>query len=168
VRVRDARATAAILRAIGPSAFVDEVRTIDQVMDRLVRRDRTFAMITALFAAVAVLLACIGIYGVVAFRAARRTAEIGIRVALGATRGDVLWLIARDSAVLIAAGAVAGVPCAIAAAGGLRSMLFGVRPSDPFALGAAVVVLALTGLGASIVPARRAALVSPSEALRCD
>jgi ABC-type antimicrobial peptide transport system permease subunit len=149
-------------------AYTDEIRTVDEVMRGLVRRDRTFAGIAAVFAAVAVLLACIGIYGVVGFRAARRTAEIGIRIALGAGRHEVVWMVMRDTAVVLAAGAAAGIPAAIGAAGALRSMLYGVEPSDPVSIAGAAAVLAGTGLAAGFLPAWRAARVAPVEALRID
>jgi predicted permease len=162
---------AALVRAVASvdaRVFVDEIKTVDQVMHGLVRRDRTFAGIAAVFAAIAVLLACVGIYGVVAFRAGRRTAEIGIRIALGAGRRDVVWMVLRDTALVLAAGAAVGIPAAIAAAGALRGMLYGVEPADPLSVAGATAVLVGTGLTAGFLPARRAASIAPVEALRID
>jgi predicted permease len=164
-------AGAAIVRAISsvePRVFIDEIRTATEVVGRLARRDRTFASITGLFAAVAVFLACIGVYGIVAFRASRRTVEIGLRIALGARRRDVVWTMMRETLTLLAVGAAAGIPPALAAATALRTMLYGVQPSDAPTIVAAAATLVMIGAWAAFVPAHRASSIAPMDALRSE
>jgi predicted permease len=164
-------AGAAIVRAISsvePRVFIDEIRTATEVVGRLARRDRTFAAITGLFAAVAVFLACIGVYGIVAFRASRRTVEIGVRIALGARRRDVVWTMMRETLTLLAVGAALGIPTALAAATALRTMLYGVQPSDAPTIVAAAATLVMIGAWAAFVPAHRASSIAPMNALRSE
>jgi ABC-type antimicrobial peptide transport system permease subunit len=113
-------------------------------------------------------LACIGLHGVTAYSVARRTSEIGMRMALGARRVDVLWLILRQVVAITAVGLAAGVPMAIWAARGVSAFLFGVTPADPLSLaGAAVLMLGVAAL-AGYLPARRAARLDPLTALRVE
>lgn len=123
-------------------------------------------MITSLcgaFGILALLLAAIGIYGTMAYALARRTTEIGIRTAVGAQRGDVLWIILRHSVILIAAGLVIGFPLALAGTRWTRSLLFGVPAADLVAVSAAVVLMALL---AGYLPTRRASRIDPMSAIR--
>jgi ABC-type antimicrobial peptide transport system permease subunit len=119
-----------------------------------------------MFGLLALVLTSIGIYGVVAYQVTRRTGEIGIRMALGAQRTDVLWMIVRETLWVLAAGAALGLPAAVAAAQVLRSLLFGLGPSDPPTIVLAAAALALAGTLAGFLPARRAASLSPMDALR--
>jgi ABC-type antimicrobial peptide transport system permease subunit len=121
-----------------------------------------------MFAGVATVLSMIGVYGVLAYSVAGRTREIGIRVALGARRADVLRLVLGDIAILTAAGIVAGLMGAAAVTRYLRSMLFGLTPLDPFTFAAAAVLFAGVATLAAFLPARRAAEVDPLVALRCE
>jgi putative ABC transport system permease protein len=128
--------------------------------------DRLMAMLSGFFAALAMLLAMIGLYGVMSYMVARRRSEIGIRMALGANSGDVSKMILREAGVLLAVGLGIGTGLALAAATAAGALLFGLKPNDPATLGTAVAALATAALGASYLPARRAARLDPVEALR--
>jgi predicted permease len=154
--------------AIDGEALIGEVRTLPQVIRTQLRQDRMFATLAGFFALLALALGAIGIYGIVAYRVAHRTAEIGVRMALGAQKGDVLWLIMRETLVLLAAGAAIGVPAALAAARLIKSLLFALDPSDPLTIACATVVLFAAGALAGFLPARRASSVEPALALRSD
>jgi ABC-type antimicrobial peptide transport system permease subunit len=124
------------------------------------------ATLSSLFAALAVVLACVGLYGVMAYSVARRTSEIGIRMALGAGRAQIVGTILRESALLILAGVALGLPIAIAVARVISSRLYGLKPADPLTIAGTILLLAaVTGL-ASYIPARRAMKVDPLVALR--
>jgi ABC-type antimicrobial peptide transport system permease subunit len=156
------------IQAIDGDALISEVRTLPQVVRSQLRQDRMFATLASFFALLALALGAIGIYGIVAYRVAHRTAEIGVRMALGAQKGDVLWLVMRETLVLLAAGAAIGVPAALAAARLIKSLLFGLDPSDPLTIACATVVLFAAGALAGFLPAWRAASVQPTQALRCE
>ena len=156
------------IQAIDGDALISEVRTLPQVVRSQLRQDRMFATVASFFALLALALGAIGIYGIVAYRVAHRTAEIGVRMALGAQKGDVLWLVMRETLVLLAAGAAIGVPAALAAARLIKSLLFGLDPSDPLTIACATVVLFAAGALAGFLPARRAASVEPTLALRTE
>ena len=117
------------------------------------------------FAIVALLLAAIGIYGVMAYSVRRRTREIGTRVALGADRGDIIRLIMREGGVITAAGVVIGLAAGLMAARSLSAVLYGVPPADPLSLGSPPSCCRLTGMAACYVPARRAARIDPARTL---
>ena len=175
VHVRTAGESAALVAALrreiqaaDSDALVSEIRTLPQIVRSQLRQDRMFATLAGFFAALALLLGAIGIYGIVAYRVARRTAEIGIRMALGAQKRDVLWLIMRETLVLLAAGATVGVPAALVAARLIQSLLFALGPSDPLTVACATVVLFAAGALAGFLPARRAASVEPTAALRSE
>jgi predicted permease len=131
-------------------------------------RDRVVAMLSGFFGVLALLLATLGLYGVMAFVVSRRTSEIGIRMALGAERAAILKMILKEALALVALGLVAGTALALALAHTVRSLVFGLEPHDPLTLGIAGLVLGLVGVGASLVPARRAARLDPVVALRCE
>jgi putative ABC transport system permease protein len=137
------------------------------IRDTLVR-ERLLAMLSGGFGALAAILTLVGLYGLVAYTVARRTNEIGIRMALGARGGDIARLIVQETGVLLVVGIVAGVVLALAGGRAAASLLFGVRPHDPLTLLGAVLGLALIALGASYVPSRRAMKIEPVAALRVD
>ncbi|HEY2963919.1 MAG TPA: ABC transporter permease [Pyrinomonadaceae bacterium] len=139
----------------------------DQVHERL-KQDRLIAQLVSFFGALALILACIGLYGVMAHGVARRTNEIGIRMALGARSGNIAWMILRETLLLVAIGLLIGVPTALLAAKFISAQLFGLKPADPAALIGAAVVLTLVALFAGYFPARRASRVNPLNALRYE
>jgi ABC-type antimicrobial peptide transport system permease subunit len=156
------------LASLDPTVPVYRVRPFDAVV-RGTLAQRTFALaLVQAFAVIAVLLAAIGLYGVLAYSVARRTREIGVRMALGAQKGHVLGLIVRESAAVVGLGALIGGAGALAAGKAAAGLLFGIGPLDPVALGAAALVLALVCAVATLLPARRAARVDPAVALRAE
>jgi predicted permease len=168
----DPRGIAAALRsaiwAVDSEVPIPEVRTLEQVMERSVAQRRFQAMLVVLFAAAALALAAFGTYGVVSYAVARRRAEMGIRMALGAKRSDVLKMVLRQGMMPVVAGLAAGAMAALAIGRSVASLLFQVSPHDPVAFIAAGAVLLLVSVVACLVPARRATRVDPTEALRCE
>jgi putative ABC transport system permease protein len=154
------------VRRIDPDQAVAAVSTFEARVARSVAQPRLQTTLLASFAAVAVLLAAIGIYGVMAVAVVQRTKEIGIRMALGAVRGDVLTLVVRQGFALAAAGVTLGVLGGLALTRLMRSLLFSVSATDPTVFGGIVALLAGTALLACYLPARRAARVDPMTALR--
>jgi putative ABC transport system permease protein len=144
------------------------VRTMDEVIGRSIAERRFTMLLLASFAAVAVLLAAIGVYGVLAYLVSQRTQEIGVRLAIGATPGDVVRLFVREGAGLILLGVACGLAGAFAVSRALSTLLFGVTTTDPITFAAVAGTLAVVALLASYFPARRAARVDPSSALRAD
>ena len=131
-------------------------------------KERLLATLSSFFGALALLLTCVGLYGVMAYAVARRTAEIGIRLALGARRDRILWLVLGETLWLTLAGIAAGVPLALWAARYARSELFGVSPADPLTIGVTVASLLGVAALAGYLPARRAIGVDPMVALRYE
>ena len=129
-------------------------------------RERLMASLSAFFGFLAALLAMVGLYGVVSFMVVRRRNEIGVRMALGATRKDILALVLREAGTLLAVGLAIGIVLAIGAASFARSLLFGLQPSDPATIAIAAVGLAAVAAAASLLPAHRAATLDPVTALR--
>jgi len=126
------------------------------------------ATLSGFFGVLALVLASIGLYGILAYNVAGRTNEIGLRMALGAARRDVIWMVLREALLLTLIGVLIGVPLAVASGRLVSSLLFGLTPSDPLSIGlAAIVMLAVAAL-ASYLPARRAAQVDPMVALRYE
>jgi putative ABC transport system permease protein len=137
----------------------------DQIGQSLLA-ERLLATLSGFFGALAVVLAMIGLYGVMSYTVAERTSEIGIRMALGARRADVTAMILRKAATLLVAGLALGAGLSLAAASAASALLFGLKPRDPVTLGIAAAVLAAVALGASYLPARRAAAVDPIASLK--
>jgi len=130
------------------------------------QNERIFASLTSGFGLLALALACVGIYGIMAYSVANRRNEIGIRLALGAQPGQVRGMILRESTGLAVAGIVAGVGAALGLTRLVKSMLYGIQPWDPASLAGGVLILLAVALAASWIPARRAAGLQPMEALR--
>ena len=156
------------LRALKEEIQVSPVRTMDDLIGSQLAGDRMIAVLLSVFGCGALLLAAIGIYGVMAYTAAQRTHEIGIRIALGAEQRDILKLIVGQGMVLIAIGAGLGLALAFATTWVLQSVLFGVSATDPLTFTVVLVVLVVVALLACYVPARRATKVDPLEALRYE
>jgi ABC-type antimicrobial peptide transport system permease subunit len=129
-------------------------------------RERVMATLAGGLGALALVLASVGLYGLLSYTVASRTSEIGVRMALGASRGDVLWLVVGDAGRLIALGLMVGLPAALLSSRIVSSMLFGLTPTDPATLAGAAAVLGASSLLASLLPARRAVNVDPMVALR--
>jgi ABC-type antimicrobial peptide transport system permease subunit len=129
-------------------------------------RERLFVALTSAFGALALALASIGIYGVMAHGVSRRTSEIGLRIALGAERRKVLAMVLREASTMAGVGALMGVAAALALSGFIRAMLFGITPTDPLTVGGAVLAMMTVALLAGWVPAWRASRLDPMTALR--
>ena len=147
---------------------VTRVTLLREEVNDSVRLNRSAAELSSAFGGLALFLSCIGVYGTMAYRVSRRTHEIGVRLALGARKSDVLWLITKECLILVVVGLVTGVPIALASTRMIASQLFGIGATDPATLTAAAVLLVLAALAASYVPARRATRVDPMVALRYE
>ena len=145
-----------------------QVQTMDRTVDEALFNERMLALLSASFGLLATLLAAIGLYGVMSYTVSRRTREIGIRIALGAERHSVLWLVLREVAFLTFIGIAVGAPSALGLSQFVKSQLFGIEPTDPATLLIAAGTLAFVGLLAGYIPARRAAGVEPVFALRYE
>jgi predicted permease len=143
-----------------------EFHNFETQVDESLLQERTIALLSSFFGALALLLAMIGLYGITAYAVARRRGEIGIRMALGASRGSVVRLVLRDVIVMLAAGTVLGVAASLAAGRLVASLLYGVKPADPATIAAAACVLAAATAIAGCLPALRASRLDPSAALR--
>jgi predicted permease len=155
----------AAIRELDP-AIVSTFQDYPSLIERQLVRDRVIAGLSGFFGLLALMLAALGLYGVMAFAVSRRTAEIGIRMTLGAERAAILKLILREALVLIALGLALGLGLSLALAHTVRSLVFGLEPNDPLTIGLACAALGLVGLGASFLQARRAAGLDPVTALR--
>ena len=153
---------------IDPNLPAFEIRTLATEVDAALVRERLLALLSTVFGAFALLLAGLGLYGVIAYAVRRRTKEIGIRIALGATRGEVGWLVLRETLRVAGLGILIGLPIALGTGRLIASFLYGLTPTDPMVLGASVAFLLATGLAAGYVPARRASRVDPMVALRYE
>ena len=151
-----------------PGASVATVMTMDARLSSAVAEPRFFAVLVGCFAALAFLLAAFGLYGLLSYTVAQRRGEIAIRMALGARRGDVLTLVVRQGAALVAAGAVVGLAAAAASSRVLESFLYGIATDDRLTFVAAPLALAAVALVACYIPARRATRVEPMEVLRFE
>jgi predicted permease len=156
------------LRAADPALAVLGVDALDDLVRDSLAQDRLVSQVVTLFGGLALVLAALGLYGVVAYATARRTNEFGLRMALGADGGAVTRLVLGEATRLLGAGLVVGIPAALAAVTLIRDQLYGVERVDPPSIGLAVAVLGASALVAATLPALRAARVAPIEALRSD
>jgi hypothetical protein len=157
-----------LVHSIDSNRAVFGVKTVDDVLSASLDQPRLNAQLLGFFASMAMLLACVGLYGLVALTVASRTREIGVRMALGAEPGRILRSVFADAGRLLAAGAVAGVGLTIGAERLLSTLLFGVSPADVPTIAGTVAALAVVALVAAYLPARRAAAVDPVEAMRAE
>jgi predicted permease len=155
----------AALAEIHPAIGVD-FRVLTQQIQESLMRDRLMATLAGSFGILAALLAVLGLYGVIAYMVARRRNEIGVRIALGSTRGGVVRLVLREAVLLLAVGMAIGLGLVLWAGQGAASLIYGMKPRDPLTLGSAVVLLAAVALLASYAPAWRASRLQPMDALR--
>ena len=154
------------LADINPDLTVLDMISLEEQVSRNFDNERLMARLTGLFGLLALVLACVGLYGVTAYSVARRTNEIGIRMALGAARKNVLALVMRGALAQVAIGLAIGIPLALAGGKLVATQLYGVKSYDPVILALAVVILAVCTVVAGFVPARRAASIEPMQALR--
>ena len=155
-----------VVQQVDPDLPLVNVRTQDQQIEADLQQERIFVTLTSGFGLLALTLAAVGIYGIMAYSVSNRTNEIGIRLALEAQPSEVRGMILRESAWLSVAGIVAGVAAAIALTRAVKSMLYGIQPYDPATLSAGVFLLLMVAIAASWIPARRAAGIQPMQALR--
>jgi predicted permease len=155
-----------VVKQAAPILPMVAVQTMDQRLSDSLVTDRMIADLSGAFGILAVVLVCIGLYGVMAYATSGRTNEIGIRIALGAQRTGILWLILRESLLLVLIGVTIGVPLVFVAGRWISSLLFGLQPADPVALAFAITLMFVIGVLASYIPARRATCIDPMLALR--
>ena len=157
-----------VLTSVNANVPILWVRSVDTRVNDVLSTETMIARLSSFFGALALLLACVGLYGVMSYTVNGRTKEIGLRMALGAQRTAVLWMVLREVMKVVLAGIVVGVPAALAASQFLRSMLFGLNPSDPLSLALVILLLGVVALLAGLIPARRATKVDPMVALRYE
>ena len=156
------------MRQFDPHVPIVGLETMDERIGFSLRTERLIASLSAVFGGLATLLAVIGLYGVMTYAVTRRTREIGVRMALGAPRGNVVWMVMREVLVLISVGVTVGVPMALAFSGIARSQLFGLDPHDPLTLVASIFTLGVAACAAGFIPALRASRIDPMQALRTE
>jgi predicted permease len=157
-----------VLKDIDKSLPVIKVTTLDHQLDESLSQQKLLTDLCTIFGAVALILSAIGIYGTIAYTVARRTIEIGIRMAIGAPRERVLWMMVRESVALTVIGLGLGVPLALFAARWIKSFLFGIRGADPLAIAAAILLVTIAALTAGYLPAHRATKIDPMRALKYE
>ena len=145
-----------------------DFRSQEEQINQTLFQERLFARLTSFFGALAALLACVGLYGVMAFTAARRTREMGIRMALGASRSQILELALRETLLLVTIGIAAGLLVALGASRLIATLLYGLKPTDPLTMAAAALLMVAVAALAGYIPARRASRVDPMVALRYE
>ena len=150
------------------SVPLTDLRTQEELLDRMLRSERLLAFLSTGFSVIATALAAIGLAGLLTYAVARRTGEIGLRMALGAAPGQMVGMVMRDSLKLIVVGLVVGVPCAYGIAKVLESSLYELAPADPVTMTASILILLVVSLAAAFLPALRAAKTAPITALRED
>ena len=156
------------VRALAPDVVVDNFRTMEQQIGSELVRERLLAMLSIAFAALAVVLSCVGVYGVVTYDVSRGLRDLGIRMALGAQRLDVLRQVIRGAVLISSIGIAVGLLAALVGTRVVGSLLFGVTARDPLTLAAAAALLMLTTVAASYIPARRASRLDPALVLRTE
>lgn len=156
------------IHALAPNVIIDSVETGGELVTDTLTSQALVAKLSAFFGALILGLLCVGLYGTLSYRVAHRTREIGIRIALGAKRQDILWMVVREVCIMLAIGSLGGIAGGIAATRLFQSILYGVGAADPISVAVALAALAAASLIAAVVPARRAVRVDPMVALRCE
>ncbi|HVW11741.1 MAG TPA: ABC transporter permease [Bryobacteraceae bacterium] len=158
----------AIVHDADPALPIWDFRTLDDQVSRSLNTERLVAALSSAFGILALLLSMVGLYGVMSFVVTRRTREIGIRLAMGATRLSAIWMVLGDALVMIAIGTVIALPCVWGLGRFVDSQLYQVKPTDPVTIVVAMLILCATAVGAALIPARRASAVNPTDALRFE
>ena len=158
----------ASVREVAPSMPVLSIKALTRLIDESVVQERLIASLSVLFGIVAVVLASVGLYGVLAYSVVRRTNEIGIRMAIGAFPRNIVWMVLRETLILVAAGVVCGIPIALGLSRFVESLLFGLEPNDALTIAAVALLMVVIALVAATAPARRAARIDPLVALRYE
>jgi macrolide transport system ATP-binding/permease protein len=161
-----ANAAREVVRQADSRIPVTNLKTQEAVIDQTIGQERTFATLCTAFALLAVAIACVGLYGTMAYSVARRTNEIGLRMALGAERKRLIWMVLREVVAMAAAGLAIGLPVALVTTKFVKSFLFDLKPNDPTAIAGAAIVLVLAAIAAGYGPAWRASRIDPWLALR--
>jgi macrolide transport system ATP-binding/permease protein len=156
------------IKAVDPNVPISLSKTLDTLVSDSAASQIALAKLSVFFAGLALLLACVGLYGVMSYTVAGRTREIGVRMALGAARSDVMQLVLLESVLLVTIGIGIGIPLSLASSRLLRSFLFGLKATDPLSLITVILLLAMVAVLAAFIPARRAANVDPMVALRYE
>jgi predicted permease len=155
-------------QSIAPTVPIFSIKSVNELATRTISNEMLIAKLSSFFGSIALLLAAIGLYGLMSYAVAGRTREIGLRMALGAQRTNVLWLVLREALLLVVAGVVVGVPAAFLSSRLLNSMIFGLKSTDPISMLVVVVVLGVIAAFAGFIPARRATKIDPMVALRYE
>jgi ABC-type antimicrobial peptide transport system permease subunit len=148
--------------------LVGSITSVSHEVGEALLQERLVSLLATVFGALALVLACIGLYGVLSYSVVRRTREIGIRVAVGARPAGVAWLVLRETVVVVACGVAVGVPVALWVARFVERQLFDVTSRDPLAIAGAMLSLIMVAAIAGLIPARRASRIDPIHALRCE
>jgi predicted permease len=157
-----------LVKSVAPNYQISHAATMEILRDSLIAQDRLLTFLSSLFGFLGTALALVGVYGMISYSVTRRTHEIGVRMSVGAQRGQVLWLFVRDAFMLLLFGVLLGTPLAVTLARLLEAMLYEVTASDPANISITVALLLLSGILAAYLPGRRATRVNPVQALRCD
>lgn len=165
--VMEAQLRAAAAEA-APRMPVLGIKPLATLIDATLLRERTIARLSILFGVIAVTLATVGLYGVLAYSVLRRRSEIGIRMAIGAFPRDIVWMIVRETFALVAVGVAVGVPIALGLSRYVKTLLFGLEANDALTIGGVIALMAAVALAAATIPARRAAGIDPLRALRYE
>jgi len=156
------------VQQLDASLPVYQMKTLERQLDETLLTDRLIALLSAGFGLLATVLASVGLYGVMAFVVARRKKELGIRLALGAQPGRVIWMVMREVMVLLSIGLAAGIPAALALGRYVSAQLYGIQPNDPWIAGTTMVLLTVVSIAAGLIPAHRASRIDPILALRYE
>jgi predicted permease len=160
--------TRSSIAKINPNILVNSVESLQEQVDRSIATQSLIARLSSFFGIIAVFLACIGIYGLLSYSVARRTSELGIRLALGAQSSTLLWLVLRECLLLLAFGLAIGIPVSLSSTRILKSLLYELSPFDPMAISTAIVAVAVMTIAAAWLPARRATRINLIQALRAE
>jgi ABC-type antimicrobial peptide transport system permease subunit len=151
---------------VAPRVPIRDMMTQSQRIDGTITQERTFASLCTAFAVLALVIACVGLYGTMAYAVSRRTNEIGIRIALGANRRRIIWMVLREVLALTAAGLTIGLICCLSTMSAVTSFVFGIKPADPISILLAAGILVTAVVLAGLAPAARASRIAPLTALR--